>query len=110
MPAIVARKHGHLAASPTADAGDSQWRMARIRHGHHHLSVGYPGWTEHRPERPPRSYQLFLTPTESRFLKAYLSGPRRSLRRDLVVTQKLLGHADVRMTLRYAHVTDNRLR
>jgi hypothetical protein len=26
------------------------------------------------------------------------------------VTQKLLGHADVRMTLRDAHVTDDRLR
>jgi integrase len=29
---------------------------------------------------------------------------------DLVVTQRLLGHADIRHTLRYAHVSDDRLR
>lgn len=29
---------------------------------------------------------------------------------DVVTTQKLLGHADVRMTLKYAHVSDDRLR
>jgi site-specific recombinase XerD len=28
----------------------------------------------------------------------------------MVTTQKLLGHADVRMTLKYAHVSDERLR
>jgi site-specific recombinase XerD len=28
----------------------------------------------------------------------------------VVTTQKLLGHAGVRMTLKYAHVSDDRLR